>query len=171
MATTSVISIQLTDSAGNNQSFAIDNPVSNLTLNQIKSTLQTSLAKAFWKSNKGYPFVEVKDATLQTVEKIKLSDGTVTITPSEINTTVPTTTQTYTVTVSNGYVTMASLSPLNTIGNFIVSNPTITHGSGQDTITFAVTNNDASATVQSVLGKLNLMIYGEIHQIDIQLRQ
>lgn len=170
MATTSVISIQFTDSAGNNQSFAIDNPVSNLTLNQIKSTMQTSLAKSFWLSNKGYPFVEVKEATLQTVEKIKLSDGTVTISPNAINAVVPQASQTFTVTVSNGYVTMASLSPLNVIGSFIVSNPTITHGSGQDTITFTATNNDTSASIQSIMGKLNLMIYGEIYQVDIQLR-
>lgn len=167
MATTSVIAISLISEAGRTKTLNIDNPKENLNLNEIKNALQPSLNKKFWKDTYGDFYSSVSKAELQTVQKIQLAEGEVTISPSSITETLPTAQRTYTITVTNGNVSMASFKAISQefTGDArpYFQIPEITNTTDGATIFLILKSNSYVYGINDYWNlNLELLIYGEI---------
>lgn len=106
MATvTSVVQITVLDEQNYTRTFNIDNPVENLTLNQINQALTPAFLGRWWISSRGNVITRLESATYATSSKTAIGGEVISITPSEINTT----NETATVTVDGGTIQGARL--------------------------------------------------------------
>lgn len=112
----SVVQITLVDAIGNRQSFNIDNPKSNISMNQIKAALSPAILSGYWYSKSAEQFVAVNSATVTESKKIKLdnSDVVIEVTPASLNFDASQATPSGTVTVEGATVVGAYVSQIVT---------------------------------------------------------
>ena len=173
---TSVVAIQLLDSAGNKRTYNIDNPKTNLTLGEIKMALEPLMAKGFWLSDTYNPYISVAQASINEAIKTQLEGGSAIITPSTITSTITGTIQTITVTVSNAIVSLATITDLSSSNEQVTDiesvidfgMPKISSTTEGSTVTFTAKTIASTLNGHIVYGKLNLVMYGEIVQVPIQ---
>jgi len=173
---TSVVAIQILDSAGNKRTYNIDNPKTNLTLGEIKMALEPLMAKGFWLSDTYNPYMSVAQASINEAIKTQLEGGSAVITPSTITSTITGTIQTITVTVSNAIVSLATITDLSSTNESVTDvesvidfgMPKISSTAEGSTVTFTAKTTTSTLNGHKVYGKLNLVMYGEIVQVPIE---
>lgn len=173
---TSVVAIQLMDSAGNKRTYSIDNPKSDISLGQIKMALEPIMAKGFWLSDTNNLYTQVAQANTQEVIKTQLEGGSATISPSKIEDSITGTIKSYTVTVSNAIVSLATITDLASTNESVsriedvidFSLPTITTTVEGSTIVFSAKTLQNTLNGHTVTGNLSLVIYGEIIKVPFE---
>ena len=166
---TSVVAIQIMDSAGNKRTYNIDNPKTNLTLGEIKMALEPLMAKGFWLSDTYNPYMSVAQASINEAIKTQLEGGSAVITPSTIS-------ETITVTVSNAIVSLATITNLSSTNETVTDiesvidfgMPKISSTTEGSTITFTAKTTTNTLNGHTVYGNLSLVLYGEIVQVPIE---
>lgn len=173
---TSVVAIQIMDSAGNKRTYNIDNPKSTLTLGEIKMALEPLMAKGFWLSDTYNPYMSIAQASINEAIKTQLEGGSAVITPSTITSTITGTIQTITVTVSNAIVSLATITNLSSTNESVTDvesvidfgMPKISSTVEGSTVTFTAKTTTNTLNGHTVYGNLSLVLYGEIVQVPIE---
>ena len=154
------------DSAGYARSLNIDNPKSNLTLNQIKDAFQVPIANG-WLMGKNGVIVEVQKAQYSQSIKIPIAGGEISVTPSSL-------------TIENGSSWSVTVSGANPTSAIIVdSNVTESSGSANfywitpeidgQTVTITAYNNASSTGQHTFTGTATLQIWFGADKINVPI--
>lgn len=164
--TSNVLQITVTDEGGYTKSFNIDNPVENISLNQIKTALQPAFSGRWWLGKYNSSITELKAATYTQTIKTQIAGETVSVTPASFTTDISASQSTFSqnFTVAGGTPAMAQfILPDSNKTDFTNTSVNITN----DIVQLSTYYSATPAIEHTINATLKILVSGVIFDVPI----
>lgn len=163
---TTVVQVTVTEEGGYSKTFNLDNPKTNLTLNQIRNAFQPAITGGWLLGNNDKPIIAVERASYLEAIKTLILGEEIIITPSSLSIDPPNNiygTNTGDITVTGGTIQSVSVVKTSGVGTPDYFDVSVSFTDSVATVTVRSVNENASGFTGTVI----LVISGKVYEIPV----